>query len=109
MASRSDLHSQGTVFTEIEVEILRAKAEEDNYDVRTESRYYSYLVLSALLLVNISVQWSKFIIGAAYNYQGEHTGPKWNITEAFNFSYTQYTMVSGVFYSLTYGFSAKYT
>jgi len=43
--------------------------------------------------VQLSNLWTKFIIGAAYNYEGVHTGEaKWDIQVAIpNFTYVKYT------------------
>ena len=62
------------------------------------------------MLSQISALWTKFIIGAAYNYQGVHSGePRWDITVAIQgFTYTRYSMVTGVYYSLTYGIAALF-
>jgi hypothetical protein len=60
--------------------------------------------------VQLSNLWTKFIIGAAYNYQGVHTGEaKWDIQVAIpNFTYEKYTEVTGIYYSLTYGLAALF-
>lgn len=75
-----------------------------------KKQFYSYCVLALLMLIQISSLWSKFIIGAAYNYQGDHSGDsKFDIQEAIpDFTYAKYTMVTGVYYSFTYGAAALF-
>ena len=62
------------------------------------------------MLSQISALWTKFIIGAAYNYEGKNSGdPKYDIRSAINgFTYTRYSLVTGVYYSLTYGLTALF-
>ena len=62
------------------------------------------------MFVQISTMWSKFIIGSAYNYDGNHTGnPKYDIQSSIpNFTYAKYTKLIGPYYSLTYGAAALF-
>lgn len=56
----------------------------------------------------ISALWTKFIIGSAYNYEGNHINQtRYDITVAIpNFTYLKYSEVTGIYYSLTYGLAA---
>lgn len=46
-------------------------------------------MLVVLMLTQISSLWTKFIIGAAYNYGGANLGvPKYDIKAAIDISYT---------------------
>jgi len=50
------------------------------FDTSEHKLCFSYGVLAVLMMSQISALWTKFIIGAAYNYQGDHTGyAKWDI------------------------------
>ena len=53
------------------------------------SKYLAGITLFVLMLTQISSLWTKFIIGAAYNYAGAHLGePKYDIKAAIDISYT---------------------
>lgn len=57
------------------------------------------------MLIQISSLWDKFIIVSAYSYQGDHNGDaKYDISVAIpNFTVKKYSLVTGIFYSFTYG------
>ena len=73
------------------------------------SKYLAGITLLVLMLTQISSLWTKFIIGAAYNYDGVHLDePKYDIKAAISISYTQYSEITGLYYSLTYGMAALF-
>lgn len=92
----------------MELEIVRAELQAIQFT--PEKLCFSYSALAVLMLSQISALWTKFIIGAAYNYEGDNSGdPKFDITVAIqDFTYTKYSMITGVYYSLTYGMTALF-
>lgn len=79
--------------SEVELEVVRAEVTCQEFEKDTAKQSFSYLVLALLMSVQLSNLWTKFIIGAAYNYKGVHTGEaKWDIQVAIpNFTYVKYT------------------
>jgi hypothetical protein len=52
----------------LELEIVRAQIQTIQFT--PDKLWFSYGVLAVLMLSQISALWTKFIIGAAYNYEG---------------------------------------
>ena len=102
--------SEKDILSEIDLEVVRAEITRADYAADKPQISYSYLILGLLMAIQVSSLWSKFIIGAAFNYEGAHVGePKYDIVDAIpGFSYGRYTEVTGVYYSLTYGLSALF-
>jgi hypothetical protein len=102
--------SEADYLSEIDLEVVRAEITRADYIVDNPQISYSNLILGLLMAIQVSSLWSKFIIGAAFNYEGVHAGvPKYDIVDAIpGFSYGRYTEVTGVYYSLTYGLSALF-
>jgi len=92
----------------LELEIVRAQIQTIQFT--PDKLCFSYGVLAVLMLSQISALWTKFIIGAAYNYQGKNSNdPKYDIRVAIpGFTYTRYSLVTGIYYSLTYGLTALF-
>lgn len=76
---------EGSQFSEVELsefdfEIIKAVINEQEYEKDQTSKYLAGITLLVLMLTQISSLWTKFIIGAAYNYSGKHDGvPKYDI------------------------------
>lgn len=104
----TSMNSDATIVTDFDLEIVRAEVTTKEFEVNKERRGAAFLILAMLMLVQISSLLTKFIISAAYNYEGKNTGdPKYDITVAFpNFTFTKYTEITGLYYSLTYGAAA---
>jgi hypothetical protein len=58
--------------TDVDLEVVRAEVTRLEFEKQEERRFYSWAVLGLLMLVQISSLLTKFIIGAAYNYQGDN-------------------------------------
>lgn len=93
--------------SEFELEIVRAEVTTIEFNQDKDKKWFSFCILAMLMGTQISSLWTKFIIGSAYNYDGVHNGePRWDITAAIPFTYTQYSEITGIYYSLTYGLAA---
>ena len=68
----SQKYSVESGLTVEEIEVVRAEVTRQEFTKDTKLQSYSYYVLAMLMLVQVSSLWTKFIIGAAYNFQGAH-------------------------------------
>jgi len=91
--------------TESNLEIIRAEVEKIEYAAKPEDIKFSWFVLLLLLLVQISNQWQRLLIGPAYYFKadGKEDDPKYNLSAAIpNFTDAKYGVLSGADFTLVY-------
>ncbi len=107
MIPRSNSDLSDFQLSEQELEIVRAEVTKVEFVASQNQKYQSYLVLFILMVVQMSAQWSKFLISTAFNYDGNNTAnAKYNISKAIpNFNSTRFALLTGPLYSYTFGAS----
>ena len=65
------LQEDDDYFEDLELEVARAEITRKEFDLNQERWVYSYIVLSFLMFVQTSCLLNKFLIGSAYNYDGD--------------------------------------
>ena len=95
--------SGGIELSNKDLEIVRAEMAKGQYTLSGKDKCISYTVLMVLLLAQVSNQWQRFMISAAYNYtmpKGEADDPYYMMSVAIpNFTAGKYGLVSGVLFT----------
>ena len=68
--------------TNKELEIVRAEMAKTEFKFEGKVKLYSWIVLLTLLLAQISNQWQRFMISAAYGYKTDDNDPYYMMSVA---------------------------
>lgn len=72
--------SKYDALSEVELEVIRAEVTRQEFDVNDQRQKFVGIVVVMLCLIQISTMWTKFIINAAFYYDGKHKDdPKYDI------------------------------
>ena len=96
-----------------DLEIVRAEMAKTTFKLTGKEKVVSWTVLIILLLAQISNQWQRFMISAAFNYKmpdGEEPDPYYMMSEAIpGFTTSKYGLLSGVLFTVLFSITVLFS
>ena len=91
---------RSVALTNKELEIVRAEMAKTEFTLTGKQKLYSWIVLLTLLLAQISNQWQRFMISAAFGYKTDDLDPYYMMSiDIPNFTTQRYGLLSGVLFT----------